>query len=132
MKHDYYFVVYYKKKDKPKIRTSAYMLFGELARFGQGPSKDPYLEQIHSNFVNFVLHLNEQDEEVRKSCKHVLKQVGPLIESSSVNDLFQSSLINDSKSFHYGEFVNDLAKLLVNQTYIYICEIEASNFICLR
>jgi hypothetical protein len=83
-----------------------------LARFGQGPSKDPYLEQIHSNFVNFILHLNEQDQEVKKACKHVLKQVGPLIECNVINDLFQSSLV-ENKSFHYAEFINNLAKLLV-------------------
>lgn len=102
------------EKDKPTIRASAYILFGELARFGKGPSKDPYMEQIHSNFVSFVLHLNEQDDRVKKACKYALKQVGPLIESSSVNDLFQSTLI-ETRSLHYGEFINDLAKLLVTE-----------------
>lgn len=100
------------EKDKPDIRASSYVLFGELARFGLGPSKEPYLEQIHSNFVSFVLHLNEQNEKVKKSCKYVLRQVGPLIESSSVNDLFQASLL-ENKSLHYGEFINELSKLLV-------------------
>ncbi|CAF0812872.1 unnamed protein product [Brachionus calyciflorus] len=102
------------EKDKADIRASSYILFGELARFGQGPSKDPYLEQIHSNFVSFILHLNEQEEKVKKSCKFVLKQVGPLIQSNSINELFQNSL-QDNKSLHYGEFINDLSKLLVNE-----------------
>lgn len=101
------------EKDKPDIRASSYILFGELARFGQGPSKEPYLEQIHSNFVSFILHLNEQNDKVKKACKYVLRQVGPLFQSSSVNDLFQTSLI-DTKLLHYGEFINDLSKLLVS------------------
>jgi hypothetical protein len=70
------------------------------------------MEQIHSNFVSFVLHLNEKEEKVRKSCKYVLKQVGPLIGSDSVNDLFQTTLM-ENKSLHFGEFINNLSKLLV-------------------
>ena len=103
------------EKDKGTIRASAYLLFGELARFGKGPSKDPYMEQIHSNFVSFILHLNESDENVIKACKSVLRSVGPLIESNQVNDLFQTGLIDNKSSFHYGEFLNDLAKLLANE-----------------
>jgi maestro heat-like repeat-containing protein family member 1 len=101
-------------QEKPAIRASAYILFGELARFGSGPSKDPYLEQIHSNFVSFILHLNEQDERVRKGCKSVLKKVGPLLQSSSVNDLFQN-ILRDDVPLHYGEFINDLSKLIVRK-----------------
>lgn len=104
------------EKDKAEIRASSYLLFGELARFGQGPSKEPYLEQIHSSFVSFILHLNELDENVKKACKFVLRQVGPLIKSDSINDLFQSSLL-DNKSLHYGEFINDLSKLIVNYIF---------------
>lgn len=85
-----------------------------MARFAKGPSKDPYMEQIHSNFVSFILHLNESDESVKKACKSVLRSVGPLIESNLVNDLFQTILV-DNKSFHYGEFINDLSKLLVSE-----------------
>ena len=102
-------------KDKPSIRASAYVLFGELARFGQGPSKEPYMEQIHSNFVSFLLHLNEADENVKRACKLVLKKVGPLMKSAPVNDLFQATLI-ENKSLHYGEFINDLSKLLVSSS----------------
>lgn len=119
-------------KDKPTIRASSYNLFGELARFGQGPSKDPYLEQIHSNFVSFILHLNEQNDEVKRSCKNVLKHVGPLMESNLVNELFQASLV-DGKSLHYGEFINDLSKLLVNLIMAYSRWLNFqlnSNFCC--
>ncbi len=101
------------EKDKSSIRTSAYRLFGELARFGEGPSREPYMEQIHSNFVSFILHLNEEFDDVRMSCRLVLKKVGPLIESAALNDLFQESLL-EGKHLHYGEFVNDLSKLLVS------------------
>ena len=83
-----------------------------MTRFGQGPSKEPFKEQIHSNFVSFILHLNENDPNVKKSCKFTLRQVGPLMQSDSINELFQKALIDDVP-LHYGEFINDLSKILV-------------------
>lgn len=40
----------------------AFSLFGSLARFG---SSEAYSEQIHSNIVSLLLHLNDEVEEVR-------------------------------------------------------------------
>ena len=48
------------------MRAQAIMLFGNLSAFGDGPSKQPFLEQIHSNFVSLLLHLNDQDNDVKK------------------------------------------------------------------
>lgn len=55
-------------QDKPAVRAQAFMLFGNLSRFGDGPSRTPFLEQIHSNIVSLLLHLNDVDPEVRKVC----------------------------------------------------------------
>ena len=43
------------------MRAAAYTLFGSLSRFGNGPSQIPFLEQIQTNFVSLLLHLNETD-----------------------------------------------------------------------
>ena len=53
-------------KEKGNVRAQAIMLFGNLSAFGDGPSKQPFLEQIHSNFVSLLLHLNDQDNDVKK------------------------------------------------------------------
>jgi len=100
------------EKDKPSIRSSAIILFGKLARFGQGPSKEPFKEQIHSNFCSFILHLNENDATVKKSCKFTLRQVCPLLYSASLNELFHKALIDDVP-LHYGEFINNMSKVLI-------------------
>lgn len=63
------------------------------------------------------MHLNENDQTVKKACKFTLRQVGPLIKSESVNDLFQKALIDDVP-LHYGEFINNLSKVLVSVTSI--------------
>lgn len=58
------------------------------------------------------MHLNENDQIVKKSCKYTLRQVGPLLNSDAINDLFQKALIDDVP-LHYGEFINNLSKILV-------------------
>ena len=48
------------------MRAASFQLFGDLARFGDGPSHDPFLEQVHSNLVSILLHLNDEERSVRK------------------------------------------------------------------
>ena len=59
-------------QDKADVRAAAFTLFGNLSRFGDGPSKTPFLEQIHTNFISLLLHLNDPDREVRKVCQNPL------------------------------------------------------------
>jgi hypothetical protein len=48
------------------VRAQTFYLFGNLSRFGDGPSKAPFLEQIHSNMVSLLLHLNDPEKDVKK------------------------------------------------------------------
>ncbi|KAK7115260.1 maestro heat-like repeat-containing protein family member 1 isoform X1 [Littorina saxatilis] len=100
------------EKEKPAVRAQAFMLFGNLSRFGDGPSRTPFLEQIHSNIVSLLLHLNDVDPEVRKSCKYALRLLGPLMGSQAINEKFQKHLLEEANLF-YGEFMNDLSKLII-------------------
>jgi hypothetical protein len=100
------------EKEKPAVRAAAIKLFGNLSRFGDGPSKAPFSEQIHTNMVSLLLHLNDGDQEVRDACKSALRQLGPLFESEAVNDMIQKLLV-EGQSLHYGEFMNDLSKLMI-------------------
>lgn len=49
------------------VRAASIHLFGQLSRFGQGPSKTAFLEQVHTNFISILLHLSEELE-VTKVC----------------------------------------------------------------
>jgi len=56
-------------QDKDAVRAAAFTLFGKLSRFGDGPSKAPFLEQVHTNLISVLLHLNEEDEVIKvQSC----------------------------------------------------------------
>lgn len=100
------------EKDKANVRAQSIILFGNLSAFGDGPSKQPFLEQIHSNFVSLLLHLNDPDDEVKKACKFSLRKVGGLLGSEPINTMFQKLLLDDA-TLHYGEFMNDLSKLII-------------------
>ncbi|KAK3746766.1 hypothetical protein QZH41_013595 [Actinostola sp. cb2023] len=99
------------EKDKTAVRAAAFILFGKLSRFGDGPSKTPFLEQIHTNFISILLHLNEE-QDVAKGCKECLRSIGPLIGSDQINEMFQKHLIEEGH-LHYGEFTNDLSRLMI-------------------
>ncbi|XP_013777980.1 maestro heat-like repeat-containing protein family member 1 [Limulus polyphemus] len=100
--------------DKPQspVRAAAFKLFGKLAQFGSGPSREPFLEQIHNNFVTLLLHLNDDCTEVIKACKNTLKELGPILMCEAINEMFQNHLLEDA-NLHYGEFINDLSKTVV-------------------
>ncbi|XP_061166579.1 maestro heat-like repeat-containing protein family member 1 isoform X3 [Saccostrea echinata] len=102
------------EKEKPAVRAQAIILFGNLSRFGDGPSKAPFLEQIHSNLVSLLLHLNDPETEVKKACKFSLRLLGPLMGSETINGKFQRHLLEDANLI-YGEFLNDLAKLMLDE-----------------
>jgi len=50
---------------------------------------------------------------LKQACKRTLRQIGPLIGSEDTNSMFQNHLIEDA-TLHYGEFINDLSKVIVS------------------
>lgn len=49
-----------------------------------------------------------------QACKFSLRLFGPLMGSEAINNKFQRHLLEDANLI-YGEFLNDLAKLMVNE-----------------
>ena len=97
------------EKSLPGVRTAAFILFGDLSQFGDGPSKDPYLEQIFSNFVTILVHMNENEQSVVYACKQTLCKIGPLIGNEDINQILQKHLF-PNKPIVYGEFLDTLTK----------------------
>jgi len=50
---------------------------------------------------------------LKQACKRTLRQIGALIGSDDTNNMFQNHLI-DGAVLHYGEFINDLSKVIVS------------------
>lgn len=110
-------VVYIIMKIKPflenendEIRCASIMLLGNLSKFGSG--EPVFKDQIHNVLVSLLLHLSDPNLEVVKACKYAMRVCAPVVGSEQINTMFQSHL-HDDKSLHYGEFINDLTKYII-------------------
>eukprot|EP01117_Protostelium_nocturnum_P011732 TRINITY_DN4276_c0_g1_i1.p1 TRINITY_DN4276_c0_g1~~TRINITY_DN4276_c0_g1_i1.p1 ORF type:complete len:1650 (+),score=410.28 TRINITY_DN4276_c0_g1_i1:183-5132(+) len=100
-------------KDNDQIRSASFNLFGALHKFGDGAAAEAFYDQLHSNLPAIVLHLNDPNDQVRKSCKEAFRILAPLYRSPPMQEYLESSL-QEGKYFQYNEFLNDLSKILVD------------------
>ncbi|XP_068425526.1 maestro heat-like repeat-containing protein family member 1 isoform X1 [Clinocottus analis] len=110
-------VVYIFMKIKPflesendAIRCASIHLMGNLSKFGSG--EPVFKDQIHNVLVSLLLHLVDPNPEVVKACKYSMRVCAPVVGSEKITAMFQNHL-HDEKSLHYGEFINDLTKYLI-------------------
>ncbi|XP_032374058.1 maestro heat-like repeat-containing protein family member 1 [Etheostoma spectabile] len=110
-------VVYIFMKIKPflesendEIRCASILLMGNLSKFGSG--EPVFKDQIHNVLVSLLLHLVDPNPQVVKACKYSMRVCAPVVGSEQITAMFQNHLLDD-KSLHYGEFINDLTKYLI-------------------
>uniref|UniRef100_A0A3Q3WCT8 Uncharacterized protein n=1 Tax=Mola mola TaxID=94237 RepID=A0A3Q3WCT8_MOLML len=110
-------VVYIFMKIKPflesendDIRCASIYLMGNLSKFGSG--EPVFKDQIHNVLVSLLLHLVDPNPQVVKACKYAMRVCAPVVGSEQITAMFQNHL-HDDKSLHYGEFINDLTKYLI-------------------
>ncbi|XP_036439698.1 maestro heat-like repeat-containing protein family member 1 isoform X1 [Colossoma macropomum] len=110
-------VVYIFMKIKPflenendEIRCASIMLLGNLSKFGCG--EPVFKDQIHNVLVSLLLHLSDPNAQVVKACKYAMRVCAPVVGSEQITAMFQNHL-HEEKSLHYGEFVNDLIKYII-------------------
>ncbi|XP_076592672.1 maestro heat-like repeat-containing protein family member 1 isoform X1 [Chaetodon auriga] len=110
-------VVYIFMKIKPflesendEIRCASIHLMGNLSKFGSG--EPVFKDQIHNVLVSLLLHLVDPNPHVVKACKYAMRVCAPVVGSEQITTMFQNHLLDD-KSLHYGEFINDLTKYLI-------------------
>uniref|UniRef100_A0A8C7X9H7 Maestro heat-like repeat family member 1 n=1 Tax=Oryzias sinensis TaxID=183150 RepID=A0A8C7X9H7_9TELE len=92
------------------IRYASILLMGNLSKFGSG--EPVFKDQIHNVLVSLLLHLVDPDPQVVKACKFAMRVCAPVVGSEQITAMFQNHL-HDDKSLHYGEFINDLTKYLI-------------------
>ncbi|XP_069771217.1 maestro heat-like repeat-containing protein family member 1 isoform X2 [Narcine bancroftii] len=100
------------EKDRDEVRAAAFTVFGNLSRFGDGKSKQDFMEQVHSSLVSLLLHLHDSNQDVVKACKFALRAIGPLMGSENISAMFRKHLLEEA-TLYYGEFINDLAKNMI-------------------
>uniref|UniRef100_A0A673XL37 Maestro heat like repeat family member 1 n=1 Tax=Salmo trutta TaxID=8032 RepID=A0A673XL37_SALTR len=96
--------------ENDEIRCASIMLLGNLSKFGSG--EPVFKDQIHNVLVSLLLHLSDPNLQVVKACKYAMRVCAPVVGSELITTMFQNHLHED-KSLHYGEFINDLTKYLI-------------------
>uniref|UniRef100_A0AAZ3QUS1 Maestro heat-like repeat family member 1 n=1 Tax=Oncorhynchus tshawytscha TaxID=74940 RepID=A0AAZ3QUS1_ONCTS len=98
------------QQENDEIRCASIMLLGNLSKFGSG--EPVFKDQIHNVLVSLLLHLSDPNLQVVKACKYAMRVCAPVVGSELITTMFQNHLHED-KSLHYGEFINDLTKYII-------------------
>ncbi|XP_043973781.1 maestro heat-like repeat-containing protein family member 1 isoform X1 [Gambusia affinis] len=98
------------ESDNDDIRCASILLMGNLSKFGSG--EQVFKDQIHNVLVSLLLHLVDPNAQVVKACKYAMRVCAPVVGSEQITAMFQNHLHED-KGLHYGEFINDLTKYLI-------------------
>ncbi|XP_015273984.1 PREDICTED: maestro heat-like repeat-containing protein family member 1 [Gekko japonicus] len=112
--------------EKPELRQSSIVLFGNLTKFSAGSCEDAFFEQILNGLVTLLLHLQDPKPEVVKACKFALRMCGPSMGCPMLCDMFQNHLHED-RGLHYGEFMNDVCKHLMQNYPDTLSRLIATN-----
>ncbi|KAJ7338263.1 hypothetical protein JRQ81_011005 [Phrynocephalus forsythii] len=112
--------------EKPELRRSSIILFGHLSHFSAGTGEDAFFEQVLNGLVTLLLHLQDPKPEVVKACKFALRMCGPSMGCPVLCEMFQNHLHED-RSLHYGEFMNDVCKHLMQSYPDTFSRLVASN-----
>uniref|UniRef100_A0A8V5H4D7 Uncharacterized protein n=1 Tax=Melopsittacus undulatus TaxID=13146 RepID=A0A8V5H4D7_MELUD len=92
--------------DQAPLRRCSIILFGHLSRRSRS---DLLLEQLLSALVPLLLHLQDPQPD---ASKFALRMCGPSLGCEGLGAMFQQHLHED-RSLHYGEFINDVCKHLM-------------------
>jgi len=100
------------EKNHDEIRCASFQLFGTLHRFGMDSGAQIFFEQIHNNLPTLFLHVNDENESVRKACKKALKNFAPLLKGEALTEYF-NEVLDEDRELNYNEFLNQLSIHLI-------------------
>ncbi|VDK72692.1 unnamed protein product [Onchocerca ochengi] len=98
------------EKESSALRAVSFSLFGELGqRVG---SCDAYREQLLINIVSIVLHLNDEEDQVKQMCARCLISVSSLLNSDRLTLLIERDLKIDEQCHNYRQFLKEFSEIL--------------------
>uniref|UniRef100_A0A915AX96 HEAT repeat-containing protein 7A n=1 Tax=Parascaris univalens TaxID=6257 RepID=A0A915AX96_PARUN len=99
------------EKESGALRAVSFSLFGELGS-RIGGSCDAFREQLLVNIVSILLHLNDEEEEVKQMCARCLTLVGGLLNTDAAASLIERELKPDEKCRDYLQFLREFCMIL--------------------
>ncbi|KAG6476556.1 hypothetical protein ZIOFF_065798 [Zingiber officinale] len=93
-----------------KMRSKAFAAYGALSKYAKGSQHQAFLEQVHATIPRLILHLHDDDLNVRQSCRITLRQLAPLIEVDGFSNLFHKQVFSSDRRSDYEDFIRDLSR----------------------
>ncbi|CAJ0593790.1 unnamed protein product [Cylicocyclus nassatus] len=98
------------EKESAALRAASFSLFGELgARVG---SDEEFMGHLHANIVAILLHLNDENEDVRKACSMTLNRIHPLLGVGTFSSIVEREMKGGRQPYSYPAVQRDLASVL--------------------
>ncbi|KAK6055748.1 HEAT repeat protein [Cooperia oncophora] len=101
------------EKESAPLRAASFSLFGELAARIGGENEE-FMSHLHANIVALLLHLNDEDENVRKACSTTFNQVHPLFNVGTFSSVVEREMKGGRLPASYTAVQRDLASVLVS------------------
>ncbi|GBG91891.1 hypothetical protein CBR_g53950, partial [Chara braunii] len=79
------------------IRAAAFSAFGVLSKFGAGPHREGFLEQVHITLPRLLFHVNDEAMDVRHACKNALRRLAPLLRSTEISEILNSRAFDSDR-----------------------------------
>ncbi|KAK6054809.1 HEAT repeat protein [Cooperia oncophora] len=99
------------EKESAPLRAASFSLFGELAARIGGENEE-FMSHLHANIVALLLHLNDEDENVRKACSTTFNQVHPLFNVGTFSSVVEREMKGGRLPASYTAVQRDLASVL--------------------
>ncbi|WKX91784.1 hypothetical protein Q1695_010092 [Nippostrongylus brasiliensis] len=99
------------EKESAALRAASFSLFGELAARIGGDNEE-FISHLHANIVAILLHLNDENEDVRKACSTALSQVHPLFGVGTFSTVVETEMKDGKPPASYASLQRDLASIL--------------------
>ncbi|XP_057983736.1 protein SHOOT GRAVITROPISM 6 isoform X2 [Malania oleifera] len=97
------------------MRANAFAAFGALSNYGIGAQREAFIEQVHAAIPRVVLHLHDDDLDVREACRGTLTQIVSLMELEGMFALFNTHRFNSDHRSDYEDFVRELTRQFSQQ-----------------
>ncbi|XP_058077009.1 protein SHOOT GRAVITROPISM 6 isoform X2 [Magnolia sinica] len=94
------------------MRANAFASFGALSNYGYGAQHEAFLEQVHSMLPRLLLHVHDDDSNVRQACRNTLRRLAPLMSVDGMSPLFNAHCFNSDHRTDYEDFIRDVTRQL--------------------
>lgn len=95
-----------------KMRANAFASFGALSNYGVGAQQEAFLDQVHAAFPRLILHVHDDDSDVRQACRNTLRRIATLMGVDGLPAVFNTTSFNSDHRSDYEDFIRDVTRLL--------------------